>query len=163
MLEDREIIIEIDDPNLASIKTGSSVLITRVEGIVDVVEELTIDYVPGMRVGVIGTEREAMPPCRPHRCLKTVVVGIAFVFDQVNAGEADILPMVVGIGAGGAAASAAAYVDTVRSISQRQCVDVDGLRQVIGRVAHISQSRHNIASQLMFDAKAELIHRRNRQ
>ena len=124
MLEDRQVVVEINNPDMPPVKAGGPERVAWVHGIVDVVKKLRINHIPGVRIGVRSAERQVLPRGGPEGALQPSVVGVAFVFDQIDAGKAYILPIVVGICTGGAATSAAANVLAVSQIARRQGIDV---------------------------------------
>ena len=69
LLEDRQVVIEVGHKNVSAVLTGGPVGITRIYGIVDVVEELRIDRVEGMRVGAGAIEVQVFFTRLPGRWL----------------------------------------------------------------------------------------------
>ena len=129
ILEEGHVVVKVDDRDVPPVEAGCPVLVTRVHWIVEIVKELGIDHIPGVREGIRSAHREVMPRSGLESGLQSIVVGVALIQDQVDARKAQIRPVIVGIVAAGGAAIAAANVNTVR-IVRRHGVDVGCLGQV---------------------------------
>ena len=98
ILEDRKVVIEADDHDLPAVEACRSNLVTWVPGIIEVVEELGIDHIQGMRLCVCSAKCQALPCRWPGRWPATLgswsFLGLSTMLIPV---KAQVRPIVIGI------------------------------------------------------------------
>ncbi len=79
ILEEWHVVVKVDDRDIPPVEAGCPVLVTRVHWIVEIVEELGIDHIPGVGEGIRSAHGEVMPRCGPESGLQSIVVGVALI------------------------------------------------------------------------------------